>query len=102
MDDPAPRKPCAYCSRPLPDVCGKQDVYCPHCRFVAKMLQSSALGKVRHAVKSGKLAPVRSLKCVDCSAPATLYEHRSYDRPLDVVPVCYRCNRRRGPAVFVI
>lgn len=37
-----------------------------------------------------------SIKCADCPKPATQYDHRDYDRPLMVEPVCAACNRRRG------
>lgn len=37
--------------------------------------------------------------CVDCGRPAECYDHRDYLRPLDVEPVCYSCNRRRGPGL---
>jgi hypothetical protein len=40
------------------------------------------------------------VRCVDCGAPATDYDHRNYDKPLDVDPVCHKCNCRRGPARF--
>ena len=39
-------------------------------------------------------------KCVDCGANATDYDHRDYNKPLDVEPVCRSCNIRRGNAVF--
>ncbi len=96
------RKPCAYCSRPLPDVCRKNDRYCPHCKPVAHMLRDSAIKKVYDAIRAGKLPPVSLSTCDDCGAPATIYDHRSYDKPLDVRPVCARCNVLRGPAIFII
>jgi hypothetical protein len=56
--------------------------------------------KVYYAVKKGILPPVRTLKCVDCGKPATVYEHRDYNKPLDVVPTCSSCNFKRGPAIY--
>ena len=50
------------------------------------------------AVKAGDLPPAREQRCVDCGEPARNYDHRDYNRPLDVEPVCIACNRRRGPA----
>jgi len=41
-----------------------------------------------------------SIECVDCGAPATCYDHRDYSKPLDVEPVCWKCNAQRGPAKF--
>lgn len=57
---------------------------------------------VMKAIREGRLPRLDgSIPCVDCSAPAAVYDHRDYRRPLDVEPVCRRCNVRRGPAVDV-
>lgn len=54
---------------------------------------------MKWATKMGALPILDgSIKCVDCGAVATQYEHRNYGRPLDVEPVCRTCNVRRGPA----
>ena len=37
-----------------------------------------------------------TILCVDCSNKATQYEHRDYKKPLEVEPVCRRCNFIRG------
>lgn len=54
---------------------------------------------VNLAVKLGYLPRISSCVCVDCGAPARAYDHRDYNKPLDVEPVCSRCNHRRGPAI---
>ncbi|WP_144156521.1 hypothetical protein [Paraburkholderia sp. BCC1885] len=54
--------------------------------------------EVSKAVARGDLAPVASLRCVDCGNPAHAYDHRDYGRPLDVEPVCTPCNAIRGAA----
>jgi hypothetical protein len=41
-----------------------------------------------------------TIACVDCGAPAKEYDHRDYGRPLDVVPVCRCCNKKRGTAIW--
>jgi len=54
---------------------------------------------VRIAIRDGKLAKLDgSILCVDCGRPAKCYDHRDYAKPLDVSPVCVRCNTLRGPA----
>lgn len=58
--------------------------------------QQRAVAAVRAAVLRGDLAPVRTLECVDCGKPAANYDHRDYTKPLDVEPVCSRCNTLRG------
>ena len=47
----------------------------------------------------GLLPSASVFPCVDCAAPAVDYEHRDYNRPLAVEPVCRRCNLARGAAV---
>lgn len=49
-----------------------------------------------HAVKIGFLSPATDYQCVDCGRDAQCYDHRDYSKPLDVVPVCLRCNLCRG------
>ncbi len=55
---------------------------------------------VRRAVQSGLLPNLKLIEtaCRDCGNRATVYDHRDYAKPLDVEPVCYRCNSKRGPA----
>ena len=59
----------------------------------------AARAAVAKAVRQGVLARLDgSVRCVDCGAPATGYDHRDYARPLDVQPVCRSCNNKRGHA----
>ena len=59
----------------------------------------AAIKKVEKAVKKGILPSVKTLFCVDCGRPGECYDHRDYGKPLDVVPVCRKCNYRRGSAI---
>lgn len=43
----------------------------------------------------GVLPEPTKLKCVDCGKRAHVYDHRDYSKPLEVEPVCRRCNSRR-------
>lgn len=52
-----------------------------------------------YAVRVGFLPMPELYACVDCGAPAICYEHRDYNKPLDVEPVCRACNGRRGPGI---
>jgi hypothetical protein len=72
--------------------------HCPKCRIVWRERQTAAVREVRRAVMDGRLPPVRTLRCVDCGMPGHDYEHRDYDKPLDVVPVCRSCNQKRKNA----
>ncbi len=38
----------------------------------------------------------KKLRCADCGKKAKVYDHRDYSKPLEVEPVCVRCNVRRG------
>jgi len=49
-----------------------------------------------YAVKVGFLPPPTDYFCMDCGADAECYDHRDYKKPLEVDPVCLRCNSRRG------
>ena len=62
-------------------------------------LRKKASYEVFKAIKSGELPRLslnNKIKCVDCGEPATVYDHRDYAKPLDVVPVCKKCNATRG------
>jgi len=60
-----------------------------------------AIAAVQKAVKKGLLPSVKTLNCVDCGKQGEVYDHRDYNKPLDVVPVCRSCNYYRGSAIPV-
>ena len=62
------------------------------------MANLKAYAAVAQAVKTGDLPKVKSQVCVDCGNQAKHYDHRDYDKPLDVDPVCVSCNLKRGKA----
>lgn len=62
-------------------------------------LQKKAHEKVKNAMARGQLLPPSQLTCRDCGETAECYDHRDYRKPLDVDPVCTRCNIRRGTAL---
>lgn len=51
---------------------------------------------VKKAIMRGELKPASSQNCVDCGNQASCYDHRDYNKPLDVAAVCKRCDRIRG------
>lgn len=55
--------------------------------------------QVAQAIRRGLLPHPKGLTCADCGGAAVEYDHRDYNRPLDVAPVCRRCNLRRGKAI---
>jgi hypothetical protein len=54
---------------------------------------------VANAIRTGKLPHPTECLCADCGGPAIEFDHRDYNEPLSVAPVCRGCNLRRGPAV---
>src|SRR5579863_750372 len=76
---------------------------CQKCRY-ARWRESATVtgiagGKVRKAIREGLLPRLTGeIPCTDCGAPAKQYDHRWYSRPLEVQPVCRRCNILRGCA----
>ena len=61
-------------------------------------LRGRAAYATRRAVASGKLVDLSThvVKCTDCNARASVYDHRDYNKPLEVAPVCKGCNVVRG------
>ena len=56
---------------------------------------------VKSAIKQGILPSLDgTVACFDCGESAHEYDHRDYGRPLDVQPVCRRCNKQRGAGVW--
>lgn len=62
----------------------------------------AAQNVVAQLKRLGKLDDAKQFPCVDCGRRAVEYDHRDYNRPDDVVPVCRSCNLQRGPAVPVV
>lgn len=57
---------------------------------------------VQVAKKAGILPDLSTglYACSDCGGVASEYDHRDYALPLDVQPVCRKCNNRRGVAKY--
>jgi hypothetical protein len=60
-------------------------------------LRKQAVVEVSQAIGAGELPLPSEYECCDCGRPATEYDHRDYEQPLLVDPVCGRCNSSRGP-----
>ena len=64
-----------------------------------KKLRDKCKHKFAYARKKGQIEPIgEHTKCVDCGEPAEMYDHRNYYKPLEVEPVCRKCNGQRGQA----
>jgi hypothetical protein len=75
---------------------------CRSCDSALSLLRIRVRGVLVRAIKRGDLPSAKESICVDCEGPAFDYDHRDYSRPLDVTPVCRKCNQRRGPAYWRI
>lgn len=60
-----------------------------------------AYSAVRRAIKKGILPSLSEnhIKCVLCPNRAVSYDHRDYNKPLEVSPVCQGCNKKLGSAI---
>ena len=74
--------------------------FCSGCMHIAERVKNKVYALVKSAVYKNKLPSPYSLKCVDCGADATIYDHRDYSKPLEVEAVCHSCNIIRGPAIY--
>jgi hypothetical protein len=92
-----------FCRRCNCDISHRQAhaKYCLSCGPLVRVDSGRTLATraVMLAVRSGKLPRASTLLCVDCGAQALDYDHRDYNFPLAVDPVCRQCNMRRGPAI---
>jgi len=63
-------------------------------RYTATKVVSQAIrdGKLQHLSKKES----HGLLCQDCNNPAQCWDHRDYSKPLNVDPVCFSCNLKRG------
>lgn len=93
---------CVDCG--FPRVISRRGMRCAACaqkkreRFA--YVSGTASYKVKKAVEKGLLPRLDgSIPCADCGKPAQEYDHRSYAKPLEVEPVCRKCNKKRGPAI---
>ena len=76
--------------------------------FKISLIRSKNIGQIHsascvyRAVKNGTLVSLKTnnIKCKLCDNRATEYEHRDYNKPLDVYPVCHTCNLNMGRAKY--
>lgn len=89
---------CSICGDPFAKPKRATRRRCNSCSSLMDAARAKAVAAVARAIKHGDLRPARDCTCVDCELPARDYEHRDYSQPLNVEPVCRRCNALRGPA----
>lgn len=98
--------PCIACASPITNMLkhagGWKRAYCIDCQDLAMKRQGFLHRTIRVAIRDGKLKPAKQLECTDCGEPGFCYDHRDWQKPLEVVPVCKRCNIARGPATNLL
>lgn len=101
-----PREPkdCACCGSALPLLRHYKKYVCETClrsgSIPRRKVGADAHSMVALAVRLGYLKPIGECTCVSCGAQATDYDHRDYNKPLEVEPVCRSCNFARPPAIL--
>jgi len=73
-----------------------------HARYQEKNKGSQmekARSMVMIEVRANRMPSASKFKCVDCGVNATCYDHRDYQFPFMVEPVCGSCNKKRGPGL---
>lgn len=93
------KKLCHFCNDEITNRHSSAKTCLPCMQSPERTGKQKAMVLVHGAVKKGLLAPVNTLLCVDCGNQAQCYDHRDYNEPLKVVPVCRKCNHKRGPAI---
>lgn len=59
--------------------------------------QCKARNAVNHAIRAGKLPPIKLLECVYCGEQAEYYHHWAGYEPehwFDIIPLCRKCDRK--------
>lgn len=99
---PQYEKNCSDCGHRYRAIVGKWCDVCVIANYAYRIYgtgQSAALAAVNREIRYGRLVPPDFFNCVDCGGQASLYEHRDYNKPLEVVPACRSCNGKRGYAI---
>jgi hypothetical protein len=62
-----------------------------------------ATAAVRNAIRKGILPSLSKnvVQCSLCTKRALIYDHRDYNLPLSVTPVCRSCNFKLGEAIHL-
>jgi hypothetical protein len=98
----AAARACRFCASSfVPVKVGRLASFCRPCARWGgpyKLAKSKVHNAVARAIKQGALPRPATMDCTDCGKPAAQFDHRDYTKPLQVEPVCRRCNILRGPA----
>lgn len=92
-------KKCHICDAKITEISRKHLSYCSNgCGTILSEARAIIGSVVSRMISSNEIPKASALKCVDCGKDAFDYDHRYYQEPANVVPVCRSCNIKRGPA----
>lgn len=91
---------CPCCRKQM--LAGINRKHCVDCGRIYRAGSARAHNIISGAIRCGLLLPANQCDCTDCERPASVYDHRDYNKPLDVEPVCRRCNHKRGNAIAAV
>jgi hypothetical protein len=60
---------------------------------------AKAKAKINSRIQYSGMKRAAEFLCVDCGDKASVYDHRDYNKPYEVDPVCRKCNLKRGPGL---
>lgn len=91
-------KPCRLCDEPVSN--NRSMCWVCSSNWYSNSGRIEAVAQVTKAKRLGLLPDLKKVfvGCTDCDKRATDYDHRDYQYPLLVEPVCRGCNVKRGPA----
>ena len=92
-----PNMVCVACNKPAWRA-KRSMTLCVICASDLHSAGAVAIALVAREIRAGRMQKATAHACVDCGRQAAEYDHRDYERPLDVVPTCCSCNRKRGHA----
>ena len=90
---------CICCGEEINRWGGTTTHFCIGCHGIQRDEAKRAIQVVSDAKRRGDIPKADTLTCVDCGAPASVYDHRDYSKPMAIKPVCRACNVFRGPAL---
>lgn len=70
-------------------------------KYESKTGMNKAISKLHWQITIGNIIDLKKeyVSCSYCDKRAIQYDHRDYNKPLEVMPVCQSCNKKLGCAI---
>lgn len=59
-----------------------------------------AISDLNHAVRDGKIPPIKTQRCKVCERQAEHYHHEDYSKPYAVIPLCLTCHQKHHQGII--